>query len=315
MTAAMARASRVDSPSRSSRASMIWRSRGGDEPRAELPEGPAVSSRPQRSLRLEGPQHLAGEEGVALGVPLEVGDQPVPVRLRQRPLPHHQLADGGLIQRPEVEPIRPGFADQQGDEGGERMVPIHPLRAVGGDQEERERGSLARQVAEEVEGAAIGPVEVLEDDDDGSLGRRREALPHLGEERVAAAGVAGPVGGGQRRGQRRQSVTGRATGQLSPRAVRRGGGQVVAATCENQGAAGRRFARNRPHQRGLADPGLARDEHKAAAARRRAVETGLQARQLPRAADEPRVAIIGSQGAVHRAAPEPGGLGRRVQGR
>src|SRR5205823_3382264 len=137
---------------------------------------------------------------------------------------------------------------------------------VGDQQQQRQRGRLARQVAQQVERGGVGPVQVVQQQHQRPLGRGGgEEGTGLGEERRLACRLAPP----RRRQRRRQRRQVRGGGQRRerrpPGAIRRRVGQVVAAADRQARTALQRLAPQRLGQGGLADPRLPADQHQAAA--------------------------------------------------
>ena len=88
---------------------------------------------------------------------------------------------------------------------------------------------VGTDVAQEVEAGRVGPVEVLEEDEDWtSGGELGQESPHLGEERGLIGDRRQPAAGegGRGRGQARVALA--SLEQVEPRTVGRGVGQVVA---------------------------------------------------------------------------------------
>jgi hypothetical protein len=116
-----------------------------------------------------GGQQLLGEERVALGA----GDDRLGLRGREwRPAAADQQGLQLLaVQRPQLQSRpRPG-AQERRDQPAERVLGRRLVAAVGPDQQHPLLGEVVGDEGDQVEGRAVGPVEVLEGQDHGS-GRR-----------------------------------------------------------------------------------------------------------------------------------------------
>jgi hypothetical protein len=177
----------------------------------------------------------------------------------------------GLVRQPlqlDPEHRRPG---QGGDHAGERVVVAQLLVAVADHQQRRQAVDPPGQVPDDVQGGGVGPVGVLDDDHGRALGEA-----HLGEQGVqeGVAVVAGQPG--QAPG---------VAGHVPERPQRPRGEQVLARPDQHPG--------RRPgalgellEQRGLADPGLPRDQHGRPPALPGVLEGGRQAPELGVALDQ-----------------------------
>jgi hypothetical protein len=230
-------------PRRHDRDDVEQRPRAAREPRRAREHGVphavrhAVAARGERLRHVEG---IAGRSREELG---GVGA----VRLRER-------RDGLERERLEVDP-RHGVARQLAEREAKRIVPLEAVVSVRDDDERPHGRDAAREQADQVERRLVGPVEVLEDHD-----ARRTAAELVQERRQCVAGAGAlvdecrelPAGLGRHVEQR-------------PERTRRV----------------QRFARAREHahagdvraegadEGGLADPGLASDEHEVSGARAR----------------------------------------------
>ena len=138
-----------------------------------------------------GGQQLFGKERVALGA----GDdrlrqrrlQPRPAAVQQQGL--HLLA----VERSQLQPRRHAGAEQTRHQPAEPMLGRQFVAAVGPDQQHPPPAEVVRQEGDQVQGRAVRPVQVLQDQDDGFGGRDRiqqhEQLlqqPELRSRRTAA---------------------------------------------------------------------------------------------------------------------------------
>jgi hypothetical protein len=190
--------------------------------------------------------------------------------------------------------------------------------AVGGEQEERQVREAARNHAQEVAGGRVGPVQVLQQQGEGA--RRAEyrevgqGAPHDGV--LAAQRLAIALGGQDRRRQVGQAVAARgAAEQLTPGAVGRGLGQVVAAPHQHQQVLATPLGQRRLGQGRLADARLAADEHQRPSPRPRRGAGLAQGGQLAIAPDERRGGLVRRDGAIDHRRPRGVTLGdgcRRV---
>ena len=138
---------------------------------------------------------------------------------------------------------RPGEVAEQRLQGMPRR---HVVRTAGEHDERVHAVQPPGELAQRVEGGVVGPVHVLDQQE------RRLLAREAGQQRLQQV-VAGAVG--ERGPQRRWAVPGDvAQGAEGPR-----GEQVVAAAAQHD-PVGRQIGRERAHQCGLPDPGLAGDE-------------------------------------------------------
>jgi hypothetical protein len=119
--------------------------------------------------------------------------------------------------------------------------------AVGADQQAGQGGHPPAQVADDLEGGVVGPVEVLDE-------HHRRAGGQLAVDGVEDGVAPGPAVDG--RGQGPAGLAGHVPER--PEGAR--GGEVVADAGQHPGPRPGR-GRERPDQAGLADAGLARDQH------------------------------------------------------
>ena len=122
-----------------------------------------VGQRHRQRLAVQpGGQQLLGVERVALGA----GDDVVDRGLGQRPgrggQPADQRADVGVGQRAELEPLHAGQPHQLGQQRPQRVAAVQVVGAVGGDHGDRLVGEPGQQVAQQVAAGPVGPVHVLQ---------------------------------------------------------------------------------------------------------------------------------------------------------
>ena len=87
-------------------------------------------------------------------------------------------------QRLELDPLDAGHPGPDGDLAAERVTAVEVVGAVGGDQGDRRVEAAAEQEAHQVAGRLVGPVEVLDDEQQRAGGSRR---PRRGRGRRRAA--------------------------------------------------------------------------------------------------------------------------------
>ncbi len=194
----------------------------------------------------DGARHLAGRRGQRLG-----DEERVPagqrVHLGRAVRVAGQLGHRRRRQRLRAQPARAG---QLAEQGAQRMARLEVTRAQRQHQQAVPVADAPGQVPQQVEGGVVGPVHVLHREH----GHRRPV--QLGDGR--GEHPLGPTGP-DRRGQRPGGVDGR----VAQRPERAAGAQVVAAPDEGAHAPVER-RQERPQQAGLADAGLALDQHHAA---------------------------------------------------
>ena len=174
-----------------------------------------------------------------------------------------QLGHGLQRQRHQAEPVGRLAPGELAERDPQRMGAVELVVAVARDDEGGHGRDAAAEQAKDVERRVVGPVHVLEDHDrrqlpgevtqDGGGHRvRRGAVGHqVGE---LAAGDRGDVHQRAERGEREEPVA------LAPQDPSQAGVARAEAAQEH----------------GLADPGLARDEHEPAAGAGRRVEGGVE---------------------------------------
>ena len=133
---------------------------------------------------------LLGEERVALGPP---GDELDDVVVEGRAGAAHDPPQVGVGQRPEVDPGEPREARPHGEGAGQRVPPVHVVAAVRGEEGHPVGKSAGEEQGEQVAGRLVGPVHVLDDDEQRAAAPEvREGAVH-GLDQVGAHGIlAGP---------------------------------------------------------------------------------------------------------------------------
>ncbi len=137
---------------------------------------------------------LLDEEGVALG-PLDDPAHRALVETGRRELVD-QRPHGLGRQRAEGEPPDLGQPGPLGDLAAQRVAAVQVVGAVGRDDGDRAREGAGEQEAEHVAGGLVGPVEVLDDEQHGGLGGGRLEQGVHGHQGVAAVGAAAVLVGG-----------------------------------------------------------------------------------------------------------------------
>ena len=141
------------------------------------------------------------------------------------------------------------------------MAPRQLVDTIGGEEEDRPLAKVGRNMAEKLQTGGIGPVQILEQHQDGAGGAELgEEAADFGEE----GGLIGDAlqdtpGEGHGRGGER-GVGGIGGHQVEPGTVRRSVGQVVAVPGQHAAAACRGVAGKVPGQRRLADAGFTTEE-------------------------------------------------------
>ena len=253
-------------------------------------------------------QDLLDEERVALGLAVQRRHE---VRGgRAAPWACDQLPDLAGVEALERDVREAVLAPQRGDQLRQR-VPLLELRvAVGAEEHRAPRLGRAHEVAQQLHGRAVGPVQVVEDE------QQRRARGQLGQqrgERVEQALALRPdlVEAGGRHGGRRvrhaelrqqRGEVGRARAEPLRRAGQRraarpaaqhlqhglvgAGAGLVEAAVEHDRAVRVHGARELGGEPRLADPRLAREQHEAAVVGERRVPRLLQRGEVVRAAHE-----------------------------
>lgn len=209
-----------------------------------------------------GREHLGEVERVPAGaLEYRVGVQGRARRVQE--LPH---ARGG--QRGQLHPDDAGQPGQIAHHHGQRVITAHLLGAERGQDHQPDPGQAAAQVAQDVQGRLVGPVDVLEQEQHRRPGQRLAHVPEQPEPAHTRLVV-------HRRDQLGQGI--------QDRAQCLGGRDVVA------GAAPHRHTGNVGQGRGerrLADARFAAQEHQPAAAVKRLAEQSLQRGQEARPLDQ-----------------------------
>jgi hypothetical protein len=108
--------------------------------------------------RVGGGEQLLGEERVALRAAVDLADEPV---VRSRPDDAgQQVGDLGTVEAAHLEPLRPAAAVQLGQERAQGMAAVQLVGAVG-QHHEQPGLEVADEEGEQVQGRAVGPVQVL----------------------------------------------------------------------------------------------------------------------------------------------------------
>ncbi len=232
----------------------------------------------------------------------------------------HERHHVGVVEAFERECAHPGRLAVQGAQGlGEGMGDREFGIAVGAENEQPCRGRVGRYVAQQLEARLVGPVQVVEDQDDRVLfARRVEEVDHGAVEEVALGfGIRAP-GGGQ--AAEALAESGHQPGQLGPVGGHMGleqrFGCVSYQVAEGlgKGAVGRRHllvaapeqdralgvvgpAGELGHQRGLALARLARDQDDFTPFPRRHAFVGIvELLELVGSADHPDAWAVGQAG-------------------
>ena len=217
-------------------------------------------------------RHLAAGRGEHLGDQERVAGRGGGHRRRVDAGLGRQHRDRGVGQPRQLQPDdrRRG---ETADDPPERVVRAQLLLAVGDHQQRRQLRHPPGQRLQHVQGRLVGPVRVLDHDDRGPLGEA-----HLGQQRV------------EQRVPLARSDAERDAGQLPDhvpeRAERPGGDQVLAGAAEQPGVPGGPV-RELGQQAGLADPGLAGDQHDAAPAPPRPLQGGAESVEVGVALQQP----------------------------
>jgi hypothetical protein len=222
-------------------------------------------------------------------------------------------ADAVAVQAFERQPRR--GAGEAAKRSGELVARVRLDVAVGGDRQQRHVGQRARNELEREQRRGVGPVQVVEHDDlRSALGDRSEQARERVEEpeaRLVGVQRGRRRGHGQRLGQLRQQAhePGRAVSEqraqardvlvasdraddLHPRPV---GGRAAAVPARSPGpagAAGGGAFDERPRERRLADPRLARQHDEAPAAREGRLQRSVELRQLVLSTHQARSAPV-----------------------
>ena len=137
-----------------------------------------VAERRWHQTGLADGHQLLDEERVALGPQHQLVDQ---VAVQSLPADHgDEVAGGGVVEWLEVQPGDLREAAELGQDRPQRMRPAQLVGAVGDERGHRLRLEEPREVRDQVERRAVGPVQVLDDQDHrtllGELGHQRGDL-------------------------------------------------------------------------------------------------------------------------------------------
>ena len=267
----------------------------------------SASGRPAPRGVLRGAEQLLGEEGVALAAGVHPFEQPRVDGPRDRAV--QQLGDLGVRKAGQRYAFDIGTPSQLGQQGPQRVPAVDVVRPVAHDECDPTTSEGAGQEGQQVAGAAVGPVDVLDDEQDRRrfgegehdavqrleqlylrefLGRFRtapgvtgvgEVGEQAGEHRAASGFGAQQRGAFRGRFQRVQGVDDRDVGQSEL--------ADLDACADQNSAAGRSGARgDLLEEPGLADPGIAAHDRQPRHTVGRRVEHRCQLGELVGAADE-----------------------------
>ena len=211
---------------------------------------------------------LLGEERVALGA---LGDPLDEVVGQAGAGAAHDAAQVGVGQRPEVDAGEPGQAGPQGERRRQGVAAVHVVAAVGDQQGDAVGQAAGEQQGQQLAGRLVGPVHVLDDD------QERPTPAEVGEgavdglDEVGAHGVAAGSGGDPGHQGHQAGVVGHElVDQVALAGVETGEhldegqvGQARAALADavaDEGAAVGAQAGDVPDEGGLADAGVAAEE-------------------------------------------------------
>ena len=214
---------------------------------------------------------LLGEQRVALRARPQPADE---VALRRRPEDVGELlGELGLGERPQLDAPRARLALQLGQQRPQRVAAMQLVGAVAQQHEQALRADRAREEGEERARGAVGPVQVLDEQDEGL--RLREGVQQC-QQRLEQAALRRPGGRAGQAGQERGQLLAQvgvegverriaAAGQRTQRRDQRGVGQLAVAEIEalareHTGAGRLHAALCFGEQPALADAGLTRDE-------------------------------------------------------
>ena len=274
------------------------------DPRPTRPLHPVAA---EEALVDEVADDLLDEEGVPLGLAADRAGE----RLRHLLAAecHEHRLDVVLGQTPQENALDGAFLPERRQHRGQRMPGRHFDVAVRGDHQQARRGQLAGEEAEQEQRRRVGPVEVVEDEDErprpsGAREERREGIKQpkarlLGVERRRHGEIGKPIAnlrndlgdvrrGGAEDGLEPHTVALLDVGadDLRPGPVRRCALALPRASPEDLGSPCPRVGGQSIGELALPDPGLAGHEAHAATACHRALEPGAQRGELRLAADE-----------------------------
>ena len=266
---------------------------GVAEPREADADGVAHALRHLRRPDLGQPaEDLLDEERVAAGAGVDAGGDVVGAEQRAG-----ECGDVVLVEPAQPDAVERAVALEVGERAGERAVAAEFGVPVGADDRERPGARRPEHEAREQQRAAIGPVEVVDHQ------QQRRAVGERGvdgvEQAVAGAGFTGRAG--------LERVGGPGLAQRLRERLERRERLLRAAAEQDGGAVGERRGGELVGEPGLADAGLAGQQHQpAVAVHLHAGPRRAQAVELGAAADE-----RGRVGALERAGRRHRG-GRRV---
>ena len=210
------------------------------------------------------------------------------------------LGQGRGIQWGEVDRDDAGQPQQLGHHGPERVTPVQVVGPVAADQRDPLPVQHPGQERDQVPGGGVGPVQVLQHEQDGRRGRQLgEQAEHAAEHLLPGQARAVRVGDGPLAALRQQPAQGRARaervadpgglGGAAQRVGQRQVGHAVAQLGALPGQHGEAPAGGQPgdlaDQAGLAHPGIAADQRDHRPARLGVVEQVEQAAELAVAPD------------------------------
>ena len=211
---------------------------GRDHDAVEFAKRPAIVRRAEQRFLLQRPEELGREQRVALGVPVQVGDQARLVRGGKAVAGRDEGAQGGRVEAPQIEPEPVRLAHQRRKLHGEGVAPRQLVAPVGDEQQDRPVPQAGGEMPEELQAGGIGPMEIFEQEEGRTGGGERgEERADLGEER-------GLVGHGlQPAARRRRPGAAAGRGRARRHRTGRARGRTVA---YSSGRSRRRSARGRP---------------------------------------------------------------------
>ena len=248
---------------------------GQQQRRQARGEGRLAGGRPPESPG-RGRQRRQQLLGV-VGVPLGAGDDPVDGGGGQPPgrgvEGGQQLGQRGPGERAELDRLHRREPDQVGHQRAERVTTVEVVGAVGADHRHTFAVQHPQQEGEQVAGGGVGPVQVLQHQQDrgpgGQLGQQAEHGPeHLlaGQPARVPLGAEAVAAVGQQPGEHRTVLDrgldlrrGGADG-VGEREVGHAVADLRALAAEHGEALGRRQPGHLGHQPGLADPGVTADQ-------------------------------------------------------
>jgi hypothetical protein len=254
----------------------------------------ALPDRRDPAVRAQGVRELLHEERHALRAVPDRGRERRPRLLAQHE--RHQHASASLVERLDRELGEPSSTAELRPRAPERVAARQLVAAVGADDEQRHAGRQGGQRGQHLDRGCVRPVQIVEEHERRARGRKRRerGAQSLHERRsVAAARRVAELGqqGREVRTEVRQALRGvrflpecRAQ-RLDHWPVRRRAALARRGLDEHRPRVGERLAR----QPGLADSGLAGQQHKQAAAVDGVVDQRPQLRQRPVASDQRHV--------------------------